>query len=96
MPNPFPSPPGTNPPRHIANEGSGMAWMLLTVGVALLVALGIFVFMPRGEQVATMTPPPPPPPAVTAPAPIDETTGVAIPGRQPGTIPRIPDAPPPQ
>lgn len=96
MPDPFPSPPGTNPPRHVKSESGGMAWMFLTLGVAIIVALGIFVFIPRGQNVATTTPPP----AVTrGPAPIDETTGIAIqplPGQQQNTVPRIPDAPPPQ
>lgn len=67
--------------------------MALTLGVAIIVALGIFVFIPRGEHAAIT---PPPPPVATAPAPIDETTGVAIPGQQRGTIPRIIDAPAPQ
>ena len=79
---PFRSPPGTNPPRHVPPEGSGViGWTL--GAAAVLVALGLAVYGMSGRIHTTAVDPPTvigipptaPAPTAKAPAPTPETIG---------------------
>jgi hypothetical protein len=78
---PFRSPPGTNPPRHVA-QPSNAPWIGGAIVVAALLGLGIWMV---GHKSATTTANPPavtaaPAPAAGVPAPRpEETTGQAAP-----------------
>jgi hypothetical protein len=69
---PFRSPPGTNPPRHVKETGNG-PFIGGAIVVAILLAIGAWAVHNRSATTTVK------PPAVTvAPAP-DETTGRAAP-----------------
>jgi len=72
MSDPFPSPPGTNPPRHVPNRDYGMmGWA--AAGIAAVVVIGLTLLWAESGRKSTQANPP----AVTAaPAP---TTGTSPP-----------------
>ena len=75
---PFRGPPGTNPPRHVCPEGSGVVGWTLGIA-AVLVALGLAVYGMSGRIHTAAVDPPTvigiPAPAAKAPTPAPETTG---------------------
>jgi hypothetical protein len=80
MSDPFRSPPGTNPPRHVRQDNSYTPWIGTAIALALVFALG---FWATSRTTTTANPPavtaaPAPAPGTPAPAP-EETTGQAVP-----------------
>src|SRR5258705_10955178 len=76
MSDPFRTPPGTNPPRHVREASSYTPWIGTAIALALVFALG---FWATSRPTTTANPPAvtaTPAPRVPAPAP-EETTGQA-------------------
>jgi hypothetical protein len=83
-----PNPPGTNPPRHVA-EPSAAPWIGGAVAIAVVFGLG-FWFMNKDSKPGVTNPGPAVTSAPSVPASRDETTGQAQP--MPSQEPQAPMA----
>jgi hypothetical protein len=86
MSDPFKTPPGTNPPRHVPPAGSNAPFIGGAIVVAVALAVGLWAMNHRTPTTAANPPAvtAAPAPATRAPAPADNTTGRAIERPTPG------------
>ena len=80
MSDPFPLPPGTNPPGHVGldRNNNAVGWMLGTLAAAVILGVAFFsMTVPRADRTTTAANPPAATAAPATRAPADETTGRA-------------------